>query len=319
MSIRCICKFLLLLLLLDGVHAVPRECKIKFDIKEKNDRCLPPEAYNSVADNQIECGGICFVGYKDEGKTVSISFKTEDGKLLLVEHGNFTPKITRLNVSVPEDYTVENSNLYNGVIQVTLKTVDKIILAFIGITKSNYPIETWTIGPWFLSGVLLRDEDSVIAVIVKNNRICQANISMNSKAEWIPISDTLNGTIEFIKINNNYVQGIAGKPFEIPLSLDTKLTINETRTEVLNARVPPAITVLLFILFLLCIVMCCVKFLPRCRLFNRKHERISSSCSIDIERGNTDCSNGQSDSNQGPVPPNGIQVNRQSQADAFSC
>ena len=40
---------------------------MKPDSKEKEEQCLRPEAYSLIADEELNCKKICFVGYKYEG------------------------------------------------------------------------------------------------------------------------------------------------------------------------------------------------------------------------------------------------------------
>lgn len=108
------------------------------------------------------------------------------------------------------------SNIYNGIIQTILKSNDKKVLGFIDTTKPNNPTIAVTLGPWSMSDALLRDENTVIAVKVQDNKIYRANISMSyTKIIWDHIPHDLSKAIEGIEIKDKYVQGSAGGEFFI--------------------------------------------------------------------------------------------------------
>ena len=134
---------------------------------------------------------------------------------LYKEFNNLTP----IHFHGVDRYAVKRINLYNGIIQTVLKSDGKKVLGFIDITKSHNPTMAVTLGDWILSDVLLRDEDSVIAVTVESNKVYQSKMSMReSKLNWNLVPYKPIGRIERIDIISNYLQvSDSGQLFNIPL------------------------------------------------------------------------------------------------------
>ena len=140
--------------------------------------------------------------------------------LEVVQRSNRKLRNKSVNFNGVDKYNVMRSNFHNDIIQTSLKSGNKRILGFIDAKETIYPTETFVIGNWTLSDISLRDNDTVFAVKVEDNRIYQSSISMNEpRVYWKLMNYTTNRIIETIEIEGNYIQGSdGGRSFNISLN-----------------------------------------------------------------------------------------------------
>lgn len=152
---------------------------------------------------------------------VKIFFEALGGEILVLRYVN---KSIESNIPVRfagnQTYAILTSNLHNGKIQTVLKGLiekDKFV-SFVDIGKEKNSTAVISIGNSDLSDVLLRDEDTVVAVKADDNKIFRSNISLDdSEPAWELIARNPSKKIIKIWINGDEVQGHYSRYFSIPL------------------------------------------------------------------------------------------------------
>ena len=186
-----------------------------------------------------------------------------------------------------ENYDIVRSNLYNGIIQTVLKSGNQRILGFIDAREATHPAQAFFIGNWTLSDILLRDNDTVFAVKVDDNKIYQSSISMDqSKLNWEEIQYNETDVVETIEINENYIQGsYNGNFFKLPLLLSIKSNEqNSTKVELekvvsVEANSQSLLNDMLIIIICVAIILTVIYFVHLCRKYITKDNNITEGIS----------------------------------------
>ena len=141
---------------------------------------------------------------------VYLTYREE--RVFTVDYDNNPSKYIIINFDGDEEYRIRKFNLYNETLQVVLINDDpdgsKEYVAFIDIKQKKDVTKVILIGQQHFSDIRLRDNDTVIAVMVNDNKIYRSYISKDdSKVDWKLVPYNINEKISSININKHSVPG----------------------------------------------------------------------------------------------------------------